>query len=73
MGEVGAACHVIVEGEVVVDLVGGWADEARTRPRRHDTIVDVYSVGKGVLALLASAAGRRGTARARRTGRKGVA
>ena len=52
-GEVGAAVHVIVGGEVVVDLVGGWADEARTRPWRHDTIVDVYSVGKAILALLA--------------------
>ena len=52
-GEVGAAVHVIVGGEVVVDLVGGWADEDRTRPWRHDTIVDVYSVGKAILALLA--------------------
>lgn len=52
-GEVGAAVHVIVGGEVVVDLVGGWANEARTRPWRHDTIVDVYSAGKGLLALLA--------------------
>jgi CubicO group peptidase (beta-lactamase class C family) len=52
-GEVGAAVHVIVGGEVVVDLVGGWADEARTRRWTHETIVDVYSVGKAVLALLA--------------------
>ncbi|TKJ25721.1 serine hydrolase domain-containing protein [Blastococcus sp. CCUG 61487] len=52
-GEVGAAVHVIVGGEVVVDLVGGWADEARTREWRADTIVDVYSVGKAILALLA--------------------
>jgi CubicO group peptidase (beta-lactamase class C family) len=51
-GEVGAAVHVIVGGEVVVDLVGGWADEDRTRPWRRDTIVDVYSVGKAILALL---------------------
>ena len=52
-GEVGAAVHVIVGGEVAVDLVGGWADEDRTTPWSHDTIVDVYSVGKGILALLA--------------------
>ncbi|HEX5925480.1 MAG TPA: serine hydrolase domain-containing protein, partial [Baekduia sp.] len=52
-GELGAAVHVIVAGEVVVDLVGGWADEQRTRPWRHDTIVDVYSVGKAILAVLA--------------------
>ena len=52
-GEVGAAVHVVVDGEVMVDLVGGWVDEARTRPWRHDTIVDFYSVGKAILALLA--------------------
>lgn len=52
-GEVGAAVHVTVRGEVVVDLVGGWADAERTRPWRHDTLVDVYSVGKAILALLA--------------------
>lgn len=52
-GEVGAAVHVVVGGEVVVDLVGGWTDESRTRRWRHDTIVDVYSVGKALLALLA--------------------
>ena len=52
-GEVGAAVHVLVRGEVVVDLVGGGVDEARTRPWRHDTIVDFYSVGKAILALLA--------------------
>ena len=52
-GEVGAAVHVVVQGEVVVDLVGGWADEDRTRPWRHDTLVDIYSAGKGILSLLA--------------------
>ena len=52
-GEVGAAVHAVVRGEVVVDLVGGWADEARTRPWRHDTVVDMYSVGKGLLSVLA--------------------
>lgn len=52
-GEVGGAVCVVHRGEVVVDLVGGWADEARTRPWTAETIVDVYSVGKGILALLA--------------------
>ncbi|QYG92938.1 beta-lactamase family protein [Iamia sp. SCSIO 61187] len=52
-GEVGGAVHVVHRGEVVVDLVGGWADEERTRPWTHDTIVDVYSVGKAILAVLA--------------------
>ena len=52
-GEVGAGVHVIVDGDVVVDLVGGWVDEDRSRPWRADTLVDMYSVGKAFLALLA--------------------
>ena len=51
-GEVGAAVSVVVHGETVVDLVGGWADGRRDRPWRHDTLVDVYSVGKAFVALL---------------------
>jgi CubicO group peptidase (beta-lactamase class C family) len=52
-GEVGAAVCVLVDGEVVVDLAGGWADAARTRPFEADTLVDVYSAGKAVVGLLA--------------------
>jgi CubicO group peptidase (beta-lactamase class C family) len=50
-GELGAACTVLVDGRTVVDLWGGWADEARTRPWRADTIVNAYSVGKPLIAL----------------------
>lgn len=52
-GEVGAGLCVMVRGQVVVDLWGGWADEGRTRPWAADTLVDVYSVGKAVVATLA--------------------
>jgi len=52
-GEVGAAVCVLVGGTVVVDLVGGWADADRTRPWRPDTMVNFYSAGKAVVALLA--------------------
>jgi CubicO group peptidase (beta-lactamase class C family) len=52
-GEVGAGVCVIIAGRVVVDLVGGWADETRTRPWLPDTLVDVYSTGKGLLTMLA--------------------
>jgi CubicO group peptidase (beta-lactamase class C family) len=51
-GELGGAVCVVHRGEVVVDLVGGWADEARTRAWTAETIVDVYSVGKAILGLL---------------------
>jgi CubicO group peptidase (beta-lactamase class C family) len=58
-GEVGAACTVIVDGRVVVDVWGGWADAARTRPWARDTLVNAYSVGKPVIALaLLQLAGR---------------
>jgi CubicO group peptidase (beta-lactamase class C family) len=51
--EVGAAVAVVVDGETVVDLWGGHADLARTRPWERDTIVNVYSCTKGMTALCA--------------------
>ena len=50
-GELGAGCSVVVDGRVVLDLWGGWADVAETRPWRRDTLVNAYSVGKPVVAL----------------------
>lgn len=52
-GEIGASCCVVVDGRFVVDVWGGWADEARTRPWQRDTIVNAYSVGKPLIALFA--------------------
>ena len=51
-GEVGAAVTVIVDGRTVVDLVGGWANPDTERPWTHDTLVNFYSVGKALIALL---------------------
>ncbi len=51
-GEMGAAVCVIIDGEVVVDLVGGWADRSRRRPWQPTTMVNFYSVGKAVVGLL---------------------
>jgi CubicO group peptidase (beta-lactamase class C family) len=50
-GEVGASCHVLLHGEPVVDLWGGWADQGQTRPWQADTLVNSYSVGKPLAAL----------------------
>jgi len=50
-GEVGAAVAVALEGAPVVDLWAGSADRARTRPWRRDTLVNVFSVGKPMVAL----------------------
>ncbi|UQA97704.1 beta-lactamase family protein [Streptomyces halobius] len=52
-GDVGAAVTVTVDGEAVVDLWGGHADEARTRAWERDTLVNVYSTSKGLTALCA--------------------
>ncbi|MEX2229133.1 MAG: serine hydrolase domain-containing protein [Dehalococcoidia bacterium] len=49
-GDVGASVAITIDGEPVVDLWGGWADGARKRAWQRDTIVNVYSATKGVLA-----------------------
>jgi len=51
--DLGACFTATVEGETVVDLWGGWADEAKTRPWEQDTIVNVYSTTKTMTALTA--------------------
>lgn len=50
-GELGAGCTVVVDGRVVVDVWGGWADGSQRRPWARDTLVNAYSVGKPVVAL----------------------
>ncbi len=50
--EVGAAVSVRRGDEVVVDLWGGHRDQARTLAWERDTLVNAYSVGKGMLAAL---------------------
>lgn len=51
--ELGASVHVTVEGETVVDLWGGVADAESDRPWERDTLVNVWSSTKGVLATAA--------------------
>ncbi|MER6491779.1 serine hydrolase domain-containing protein [Streptomyces griseorubiginosus] len=58
--ELGAAVSVSVGGETVVDLWGGWADAARTRPWERDTLVNVWSTTKGPTALCAHVLADRG-------------
>jgi len=51
--ELGASLVIDIDGEVVADLWGGFADEARTRPWTADTIVNVWSTTKTVTNLAA--------------------
>ena len=51
--DVGASAAVFVDGALVADLWGGYADAERTMPWQRDTVVNVYSVSKTMLALCA--------------------
>jgi len=53
--EVGAAIAVFHRGKCVVDLWGGHADAARTRPWKRDTLVNVWSATKGATATAVAA------------------
>jgi CubicO group peptidase (beta-lactamase class C family) len=50
-GETGAALCIAIAGHMVVDLWGGFADIAQTRPWKPDTLVNVFSVGKAFTAV----------------------
>ena len=50
-GDVGACVAVYLHGQPVVDLWGGWLDEAETRPWQRDSFVNVWSAGKAVAAM----------------------
>ncbi len=49
----GAAVAAWYDGAWVVDLWGGWADAARSRPWEQDSIVMPYSVSKPFAAVCA--------------------
>ncbi len=58
--DVGASFCATLEGETVVDLWGGFADAAKTRPWERDTIANVYSTTKTMTALTALIVADRG-------------
>lgn len=58
--ELGASFAAVRDGDVVVDIWGGWANRERTRPWAQDTIVPVYSTTKGVSALVVALAADQG-------------
>ena len=47
----GSALTILRDGEPVVELWEGWRDAAQTRAWDAETLVNVYSVGKPVIAL----------------------
>ena len=49
----GASLAVNIDGEMVVDLWGGWANESRTMPWTENTITNVFSTTKTMTSLAA--------------------
>jgi hypothetical protein len=58
--DLGASVAVNLDGKMVVDLWGGWVDEARTVPWAEDTITCVFSTTKTMTSLAALALVDRG-------------
>lgn len=61
--EVGASFAAFHRGHCVVDLWGGFADRARTRPWTRDTLINVWSTTKGISAAAAAVLVDRGAFR----------
>ncbi|WP_369395556.1 serine hydrolase domain-containing protein (plasmid) [Streptomyces sp. CG1] len=52
-GDIGASVAIYLDGEPVVDLWGGYADQEHTRHWQQDTITNVWSTTKTMTALCA--------------------
>ena len=50
--ELGACFAVMIEGELVADLRGGFTDRKKEAPWTEDTLTCIYSSGKAVITLL---------------------
>lgn len=50
---VGASLAVMIDGEMVIDLWGGFQNPERTRPWERDTLVCTMSAAKGIAATAA--------------------
>lgn len=51
--ELGGSLCVLIDGEPVVDIWGGWADVDRSREWQRDTLTNVWSLSKTVSSLAA--------------------
>lgn len=47
-----ASFAALVDGSLVIDLWGGWADSARSTPWQQDTIVNMWSSSKAMVAIV---------------------
>src|SRR5690348_15852337 len=61
--EVGAALAAFHQGRCAVDLWGGFADRGRSRPWTRDTLINVWSSTKGMVAVAIAILVDRGSVR----------
>jgi len=50
--ELGASVFALQDGDVILDLKGGWADKEKTEPVNDRHLFSVYSTGKAAAALV---------------------
>jgi CubicO group peptidase (beta-lactamase class C family) len=50
--EMGARFTLAIGGEIVVDLMGGWADRSETRPFGPDILTPIHSTTKAITAFM---------------------
>ena len=53
-GEIGAAVCITVNGVKVADLWGGFSNPQKTAMWQEDQLVNAFSIGKGVIAVVAA-------------------
>jgi Beta-lactamase class C and other penicillin binding proteins len=58
--DLGASVAVVADGEMVVDLWGGWADTERSAPWTENTLTNVWSTTKTMTSLSALVLADRG-------------
>jgi CubicO group peptidase (beta-lactamase class C family) len=59
-GDTGAAIAAWVDGEIVVNMWGGWQDAGGQRPWRQDTLASVFSGSKGLTSTCVHLLAERG-------------
>ena len=58
--DLGGSIAIYHQGELVVDLQGGWFDQTQTKPYDNETLQLVFSTSKGLVATAAALCVQRG-------------
>ncbi|OAO00344.1 esterase [Sphingomonadales bacterium EhC05] len=49
-GDIGAACSIVIDGQVLVDIWGGYKNQKQEEEWARDTVANIWSTSKGVTA-----------------------